>query len=427
MTDHQDDIERYHNGSMGSAERHALEKKSLSDPFLKDALEGAESISAEDFSADVRSMHEKIEGKRSVTWMSPLRIAAGIILFMGVGSMIYFLNLSDPSQLAFEDAKQAASYDSTSIPKDSADNLLTLAKPEESEADQEKEISPKNSSSLKKERSKELPAPVVSSAPDTKSIGSIKDEPIAESKIEEIIVAEEREVATEEKSSGAGAKRDMSLTKSEKLKASYAADDADNAKKISGKVVSSEDGSAIPGVNVMVKNSKTGTVTDSEGNFQLKTEVANPELIFSFIGMHTVQAKAKDSDPLKIVMNEDVSQLSEVVVTGVSTKESENPVIKTASPEGGIKAYNKYLEDSVRYPRQALAQQIKGRVIVQFSIDPNGVLSDFNVIKKLGYGCDEEVLRLVKEGPKWTPNTLDDVAVETLVKVRVKFDPKKAR
>lgn len=72
---------------------------------------------------------------------------------------------------------------------------------------------------------------MVSSAPDTKSIGSIKDEPIAESKIEEIIVAEEREVATEEKSSGAGAKRDMSLTKSEKLKASYAADDADNAKK----------------------------------------------------------------------------------------------------------------------------------------------------------------------------------------------------
>lgn len=112
----------------------------MSDPFLKDALEGAESISAEDFSADVRSMHEKIEGKRSVTWMSPLRIAAGIILFMGVGSMIYFLNLSDPSQLAFEDAKQAASYDSTSIPKDSADNLLTLAKPEESEADQEKKF-----------------------------------------------------------------------------------------------------------------------------------------------------------------------------------------------------------------------------------------------------------------------------------------------
>jgi hypothetical protein len=50
-------------------------------------------------------------------------------------------------------------------------------------------------------------------------------------------------------------------------------------------------------------------------------------------------------------------------------------------------------------------------------------LDEFSVLKGLGYGCDEEVIRLVKDGPKWSPTTEDDVPVESEVRVRVKFNP----
>lgn len=200
------------------------------------------------------------------------------------------------------------------------------------------------------------------------------------------------------------------------------------SQQITGNVISSDDGGALPGVNVVVKGTNTGTVTDLNGNFEINTEVSDPKLVFSFIGMSTVEAKPTDQAPLNVKMKEDASQLSEVVVTGLNLQDSDRAresVIRSASPAGGLKAYNKYLENNLRYPAEALAQKVKGKVLIEFTVETNGNLSEFNVVKGLGYGCDEEVIRLVKEGPKWSPTTQDDVPVDTQVKVRMKFDPAK--
>ena len=56
---------------------------------------------------------------------------------------------------------------------------------------------------------------------------------------------------------------------------------------VSGKVSATEDGSALPGVNVVVKGTTNGTVTDSDGNFSLNVSGANQTLVFSFIGLQT--------------------------------------------------------------------------------------------------------------------------------------------
>src|SRR5688500_567390 len=56
---------------------------------------------------------------------------------------------------------------------------------------------------------------------------------------------------------------------------------------VTGKVTSSEDGSAVPGVNVVLKGSQTGTVTDSHGMFSLRVPASGGILVFSFIGFAT--------------------------------------------------------------------------------------------------------------------------------------------
>ena len=96
--------------------------------------------------------------------------------------------------------------------------------------------------------------------------------------------------------------------------------------------------------------------------------------------------------------------------------------MRLAEPDGGRKAYDQYLEDKKIYPQQALENKIEGKVIIEFTVTTSGVLTDFNVIRKLGYGCEDEVIRLVKEGPKWKPTYIDNEAVESLVRVKTKFD-----
>jgi TonB family protein len=72
-----------------------------------------------------------------------------------------------------------------------------------------------------------------------------------------------------------------------------------------------------------------------------------------------------------------------------------------------------------------LARKIKGKVTITFTVTTSGSLTDFNVVRGLGYGCEEEVVRLVKEGPVWSPSLEDDIPVESEVRVKLKFDPQK--
>ena len=70
MTDYSNDIEKYLNGKLTPAEMHALEKKALSDPFLAEALEGAEHIGGAEFSKDVIALNENIlKRKTTSTWL----------------------------------------------------------------------------------------------------------------------------------------------------------------------------------------------------------------------------------------------------------------------------------------------------------------------------------------------------------------------
>ena len=67
-----------------------------------------------------------------------------------------------------------------------------------------------------------------------------------------------------------------------------------------------------------------------------------------------------------------------------------------------------------------MENKIEGKVVIEFTVTTVGLLTDFNVVRKLGYGCEEEIIRLVKEGPQWRPSYIDNEAVESLVRVKKK-------
>ncbi len=86
---------------------------------------------------------------------------------------------------------------------------------------------------------------------------------------------------------------------------------------LSGKVLSVEDNLPLPGVNVMLQGTTTGTTTDADGVYKLSVPAAGGTIIFSFIGFTAQEAEIGSRDVVDIKLITDTKQLSEVVVTAL--------------------------------------------------------------------------------------------------------------
>lgn len=73
----------------------------------------------------------------------------------------------------------------------------------------------------------------------------------------------------------------------------------------------------------------------------------------------------------------------------------------------------RYLKKNIEYPKEARIKKIEGRVIVKFTINEDGSISDATVLHCLGGGCDEEAVRVVTHMPNWKPAIRDGKAVKT--------------
>jgi TonB-linked SusC/RagA family outer membrane protein len=91
------------------------------------------------------------------------------------------------------------------------------------------------------------------------------------------------------------------------------------AQQVSGKVIS-DDGLAVPGVNVIIEGTTIGTTTDAEGAYTLNINNANAVLVFSFIGYTTERKPVQNQSVINVTLLPDIQTLSEVVVIGYGTQ-----------------------------------------------------------------------------------------------------------
>ncbi|WP_339869500.1 energy transducer TonB [uncultured Algoriphagus sp.] len=96
-------------------------------------------------------------------------------------------------------------------------------------------------------------------------------------------------------------------------------------------------------------------------------------------------------------------------------------VDKMPTPPGGIDGWTSYLAENMKYPKAAKDANVQGTVMATFVVLENGELSNPEILRGIGKGCDEEVLRLVKASAKWTPGEKDGKIVKTQMRLPVKF------
>ena len=92
---------------------------------------------------------------------------------------------------------------------------------------------------------------------------------------------------------------------------------------ISGKVTGASDGTPLPGVNVLLKGSNEGTITDVNGDYSIVVNDENSILIFSYIGYFTQEITVGDQSVINVEMKDDITALDEVVVTALGIKREE--------------------------------------------------------------------------------------------------------
>ena len=90
-----------------------------------------------------------------------------------------------------------------------------------------------------------------------------------------------------------------------------------------------------------------------------------------------------------------------------------------AGPYGGLVEFQKWVQAHIVKPQAAIDAGITGTIIVTFTIDKEGNIKNVKLMKGFGYGCDEEVIRVVSMAPKWKPLVRAGFAVESRFKVDV--------
>jgi hypothetical protein len=336
MADDRDDIRRYLNNEMTASERHAFEKKALSDPFLAEALEGSETLTPSDFEKDVKALSHKISKRPSLPQALSFRIAAGVALLCVAGWLIFRGSPSGPQPLA-EHMK-----DSSASQKDSIRPALTLAQPEAKTAAEEK---PKASSDTHPART----APSLTAPAD--------------------------QAATAEPTRAEAA-------------ASTAAEDAGPSEK------------------------------------ETRAEVADQDLVKAETAAATKGAAVPQSITLNATERKAMAKKdaqSEVASPSPAVASSGDAGSIPASPIGGVPAFRQYLESNRQIPKEALKAKVHGVATVDFSVSPTGEPGAFTVVTSLGFGCEQELIRLIQSGPKWTPAHRNGKPEVSIVRVSLDF------
>ncbi|RBL93194.1 SusC/RagA family TonB-linked outer membrane protein [Chitinophaga flava] len=105
---------------------------------------------------------------------------------------------------------------------------------------------------------------------------------------------------------------------------------------ISGKVTDAKDGSALPGVTVVIKGTTKGVFTSGDGTYKMNNVPANATFVFSFVGYLTKEVPVGPGNEVDVALESDKKQLGEVVVTAVGLKRNETSLgysVATVKPD----------------------------------------------------------------------------------------------
>ena len=137
-------------------------------------------------------------------------------------------------------------------------------------------------------------------------------------------------------------------------------------------------------------------------------------------------------EPEEVKMEElNLDQLDEVTPEPEVILQTEKPPVEKIEevefadvmpePIGGFDAFYKKIASQMKYPRQAQMRRVEGKVYVSFLIDEYGEMTQVQIAKGIGSGCDEEALRVMQDLPAWKPGRKNGKMVRVRMIIPIYF------
>ena len=414
----------YIRGLRKGKEAHRLEKESMQDPFLADAMDGYNQVEGnheqriEKLRMQVSAHSAKKKSTYAITWS----IAACLIIGFGISSYFLFLKKSMTDEVFIAEESVSIKLAEPAAPPTPAIPATPTVP-----ATPQKEIAlattkvktdstPISEITARQADKKDMIAEIqTTSQPQGAPVAAV---PMMEEVSEETAALQEV-VATIDT---------FESESDKKMKMAKVATILPQNNMIKGRVTDGK-GEPLIGASVTYKGTNIGTITNMNGEFSLVKKDDKKRLTAQFIGYDPVEIRVDTSRTMLIAMNENQQALNEVVVVGYGAKKKKKSVTAgtvvkgdeqankdiTPQPVIGKRNYQKYLKENLVRPTDEKCVQVKGKVILTFLVNKEGRPFYIKVKESLCESADKEAIRLIQEGPDW-------VYGNKLVEVTVKFE-----
>ena len=405
----------YIRGLRKGKEAHRLEKESMQDPFLADAMDGYNQVEGnheqriEKLRMQVSAHSAKKKNTYAITWS----IAACLIIGFGISSYFLFLKKSMTDEVFI--AEESVS---TKLAEPAAPLTPAIPATPTVPATPQKEIAlattkvktdstPVSEITARQANKKDMIAKIQATSQPQQGV-LVATVPVMEEVSEETAALQEV-VAT------------MDTFESEsdkKMKLAKVATILPQNNMIKGRVTD-EKGEPLIGASVTYKGTNIGTITNMNGEFSLVKKDDKKRLTAQFIGYDPVEIRVDTSRTMLIAMNENKQALNEVVVVGYGAKKNKKSVTAgtvvkgneqankdiTPQPVIGKRKFQKYLKENLVRPTDEKCAQVKGKVVLTFLVHKEGRPFSIKVKESLCESSDKEAIRLIQEGPDWIYGT----------------------
>ncbi|MNK00490.1 Gram-negative bacterial tonB protein [compost metagenome] len=88
---------------------------------------------------------------------------------------------------------------------------------------------------------------------------------------------------------------------------------------------------------------------------------------------------------------------------------------------GGMEGWAKYIQRNLRYPSMAQEEGIGGKVFLSFVVEKDGTITDVKVTRGIGYGLDEEAMRVIKKSPRWKAGMQNNLPVRVRYNMPINY------
>ena len=125
------------------------------------------------------------------------------------------------------------------------------------------------------------------------------------------------------------------------------------------------------------------------------------------------------ADPNELIMDENAGAGA---VIGAPEEETEEAFLAVeempAFPDGDVQVF---FAKNLKYTQKAIINEVSGKVFISFIVNKDGSISEISIMKGLGYGLDEEALRVIKKMPNWLPGKQGGRPVRVKIIQPIKF------